>query len=252
MPVVFALLASLAASPVHAADEAAASWKTARSQGVAYIKRKLWPLAQAELEKAKGHAGGRKDFKTRYYLARAYYEQLIIEKAVTEARVAASIARDDEPRDKVRAENLRDRIEGFFAGVTVLQDDRQKGQVGKGIIHLEVMGGLINRKKKEQFARIRDRFAETPVELPATIWLPFGDYKANGAPFSIRKGESAEAITFLYLPDAERPSTPWWIWAGAATAFAGAAAATVMLLTADEPLPERSVTIDGVRFGAPE
>jgi hypothetical protein len=238
------------AAPNPGNDEAV--FKSSRRQATAYLRRKMWPMAQLEFEKARELPGGRKDFRTRFGLAKSYWEQLIVAEAMAESRVAVGLADDDRPKDKARAEALRDRIEEFFAGVNVVQDKRQVGQVTKGIIHLEVVGGLINRKKKTQFARIRERFAKTAVELPATIWLPFGDYKANGAPFSIRKGETAEAVTFLFLPDADRDDTAWWWWVGGGVAVAGVATAAAIILSDDGEAPaERQVRIDSVSFGEP-
>ncbi len=234
----------------QAAEEAA--FQASRRQGQAYLRRKMWPMAQLEFAKAKELPGGRKDFRTRFGLAKSCWEQLIVETAVEEARVAVGLADEDKPKERARAEALRDRIEEFFSGVEVVQDKRQKGQVTKGIIHLEVVGGLINRKKKEQFERIRQRFAKTPVELPTGIWLPFGDYKANGAPFSIRQGETAEAVTFLYLPDDARAGYGWWWWVGGGVAVAGVATAAALILAGDaDPPEERTVRIGGVDFGEP-
>ena len=246
---------SLLAAEVRAEDGASEeekAFEAARRQGTAYLKRKMWPLARLEFAKAKELPGGRKDFRTRFGLAKSCWELLVVETAVEEARVAVGLAAADRPKDKARAEALRDRIEEFFSGVKVVQDKRQQGQVTKSIIHLEVVGGLINAKKKERFARIRDRFAKTPVELPADIWLPFGDYKANGAPFSIRQGETAEAVTFLYLPDDARAGVGWWWWVGGGVAVAGLATAAALLLVGDGDQPEeRTVRIDGVTFAPP-
>lgn len=259
LPIAVATLASITpmvgAPPMAWARDGAPAvdveFDAARRQGVAYMRRKMWPLAHLEFAKARGLPGGRKDFTTRFGLAKAAWELLIVEEAVKEARVAVGLADPERPKDKAKAEALRDRIEEFFSGVTVVQDPRQQGQVTRGIIHLEVVGGLINRKKKERFARIRERFAQTPVRLPATIWLPFGEYKANGAPFSIRHGETAEAVTFLFLPDSERAASRWWWWVGGGVAAAGLATAAAVLMLAGEEPEERRVEIDGLTFGPP-
>ncbi len=253
---ILALIAPVATAPqVARAQDGAPTvdveFDAARRQGVAYMRRKLWPLAHLEFATARDLPGGRKDFTTRFGLAKAAWELLIVEEAVKEARVAVGLADPERPKDKAKAEALRDRIEEFFSGVTVVQDSRQKGQVTRGIVHLEVVGGLINRKKKDRFARIRERFAQTPVELPATIWLPFGEYKANGAPFSIRRGETAEAVTFLFLPDSERDASAWWWWVGGGVAVAGVATAAAVLMFAGDEREERRVEIDGLTFGPP-
>ena len=226
---------------------AAKDFKTARDQGVHYLRRKMYPLARQKLEAARDLPGGETDFRTRFSLAKLYYEQFIVERAFPEAAKAVELA--DSDRQKRSSNALLGRMNDFFAGVTLTQAPEQKGQVEKGVIHLVDTGGLINRKKKQAFQRIATRFKKTPVKLPITIYLPFGKYTANLAPFQIEKGKTAEAVTFLYNPDTEGVSPWWYIGGGVAVATAAGVAAVVLV---DSEPPARALRITRVQLNRPE
>lgn len=227
--------------------QASGDFKQNRNQGMEYFKRRMYPAAIKSLRSAANSRGGDKDFKTHYYLAKSFYAQVDIEKAFPAARRSLKIATKDKSKRSAKA--LLTRMEEFFSGVEIKQADDQKGQVHRGYIHLEDKGGLINKKKKEAFRKIRGRFRANKVSLPTTIYLPFGTYTANLAPFEIMKGETAEAETYLYVPDDEAESTSaWWYIGGGAVVAAGAAVAAV-LLSAEAPTPQRKILEPTVDLG---
>jgi hypothetical protein len=219
------------ARPPPKSSGGAKAFKPIRDQGIHYFRRKLYPAARVKLEQADRMKGGGEDFRTQFFLGKLYYEQMILERAFPRGRKAVELASDDHGRKQAKA--LLRRMEDFFAGVTIVQAEEQEGQVEEGYIHLEDKGGLINVKKKEAFKKIRERFKATAVRLPTTIYLPFGKYTANLAPFQIKKGETAEATTYLYKPDSEGISA-WWYVGGGAVLIGGATAA-VLLMTGEEP-----------------
>ncbi len=237
----------LTTHPGVAAAGASADLKQHRNQGMEYYKRKMYPAAIKSLRQAAKQRGGGEDFKTHFYLAKSYYGVVDIERGFPAVRKAIKIATKD--RSKRSAAALLKRMEEFFAGVEIKQAEDQKGQVDSGYIHLEDKGGLINKKKKEAFQKIRSRFRDNKVSLPTTIYLPFGTYTANLAPFEIKKGETADAETYLYVPDAETESTSaWWYIGGGAVVAAGAAVAAVLLST-EAPPPQRTLNQPTVDLG---
>lgn len=224
----------LGAEPAAAAD-----FKQQRDQGIEYFRRKMYAAAVQTLAKASADRDGAQDFKTWYYLAKANHELVDLEEAFPAARTAVKLAHTDSSKRSAQA--LLKRMDDFFAGVEIRQAADQRGQVDLGYIHLEDKGGLINTTKKEAFARIRQRFRTKKVRLPTTIYLPFGSYTANLAPFDIKVGERASAETYLYLPDDEKGGiSAWWYIGGGAVAVAGATAAAV-ILTEEPPPPRRRV-----------
>ena len=237
-----------AATPARAADAAEEeASRAARDQGVHYLRIKRYELALGRLEEAARLPGGAGDYQTQYSLAMAAYKLLVLEKAFPAARRAVELA--EGARAEKASQRLLQRMDDFFGGVTLTQAPDQVGQVEKGLVHLEDTGGLINKEKKESFARIRDRFKATPVELPLTIYLPFGKYTANLAPFETKNGETADAVMFLYVPDNEGGISPWWYIGGGVAAAAIATTATVLLMDTDPP--ERQVQIRSVQLTTP-
>jgi len=203
-----------------------------RDQGAHYLQLKRFDAAQLRLEQASRLPGGEEDFKTHLLLARVYYAQLVLERAFPAARKAVDLAMNDQQRE--RSVRLLETMDKAFGGVTLTQAEEQVGRVKTGHLHLVDAGGLINVKKKEQFHQIRDHFDETPVELPVTIYLPFGRYTVNLVPFETKPGERATVVTFLDAGGRDGIS-PWWWVAGGVVAAGAAATAAVLLLSSDEP-----------------
>ncbi len=217
------------------------AFRALREQGVHYYRKGFFEPARGALERAAALPEGDTDFRTHYYLARTCYELLVLEDAFPAARRAVELSAKESHRR--RAQGLLDRLEQSFGGVTLHQAPEQEGQVARGIIHLADAGGLIQPKKKELFRRIRAHFRSSAVELPLTIYLPFGSYTANLAPFEIERGKTAEATTFL-VTRAERDRTWIWVAGGSVAAAALATTAAVLLLTADDP--ERAVRVSSI------
>jgi len=246
--VVFAALSPAA----HAGDpgdpggpSAPESFQALRDQGTHYFRVKRLSAAYKVLRQAAALPEGAKDFKTRFTLAKVAYKLLLIEVALPEAEAAVELAKRVSHR--VSSANLLKELKSFFAGVTLTQAPQQRGKVKKGFIHLKDTGGLINKRKKEVFRKIEQRFRTTQLSLPTTIFLPFGKYTANLAPFEIIQGETATAVTFLDTR-AEEGLSLWW-YAGGAVVLAGATAA-VVLMTAPEETPQR-IDLVSVDLGDP-
>ena len=234
-------LATAAPGPADAAGDEALSFAQLRDQGVHYLRRELYAAARDRLELALRRPGGEKDFVTHLALGKVYYRLVLLEEAFAQADAAVEHAGGGA---QVRqAEALLHAMEDRFGAVTLVQAEPQRGKVTRGFVYLEDRGGLINRTKKEAFQRIRDRLAETPVSLPLTVYLPFGRYAANLAPFEIRKGKVARVETLL---DSEPPGgdVPWLL-VGAGVAVAGAAVTAAVLLAGGEP-PTRELRIGDV------
>ncbi len=205
------------------------SFRSLRDQGIHYHRRKMPAPALQALRKADAAPGGREDYKTQLYLARLAYEELVLEDSFPAARRAVDLAPGEEERE--RAQALLAELEASFGGVTFRQDPDQKTDLKETYIQLKDKGGLINVKKKQVFQRIQARFESTRVRLPITLYLPFGSYTANGAPFVAEQGKMAEALLYMYL---EQPGISWWWYAGAAVAVAGGTTALLLLLSGDD------------------
>lgn len=226
------------------AEETERSFRERTEQGVHYYRKKRVAVAVKVLEQALEMAGGDEDYTTLFTLARAYHDLLLLEKAIPMAQKAVDVAAQS--GEKTESLRLLRTLRSRFGGVTFRKAREQKGDLREGIIHLEDRGRLINPKKKQVFEKIAARFRETPVGLPITLYLPFGSYSANRAPFSVEKGRIAEVELILYNPD-EGGINPWWYLGGGAVAVAATAAAVVLLL--GEPADEtQSLRVEEIRF----
>ena len=215
-----------------------------RKQGVHYARKKLWLQAIQVLEQARRMPGHGDDFRTLFTLAKVYYEILHMEKAFPLAEALVDVAETEKQEEDSRRflQGLQDR----FGGVTFRKAPEQKGELKNGVIHLEDKGGLINPKKKQLFERIASRFRKTPVELPITIYLPFGTYTANRSLFTVEKGKVDEATLFLYNPD--EGLSAWWYVGGAAVLTATTATVVLLLLGEEETEQREVLRIERVGF----
>ena len=218
--------------PCHADGEPEASFRQLRQQGIHYFDRKRYSAAVQTLKQAAVTVQGQRDFKTYFYLARAHYELVVVEEAMPAAERALEVSKT--PTQEEKAQAFLDALTASFGAVTFQKDAEQKTELTDTYIHLKDAGGLINPSKKKLFQAIQARFVDQRVTLPVTLYLPFGSYTANGAPFEIRKGEPATASLFLYgAPPDSGIAWYWWV-GGAATVAAGTAALLVVLLSQEE------------------
>ncbi|MCA9543223.1 MAG: hypothetical protein KC613_02505, partial [Myxococcales bacterium] len=109
-------------------------------------------------------------------------------------------------------------------------------------IFFEAKTGIINKEKKQRFLSIRERFRSVDVELPTKVYLPYGEYRANGVQFTIAEGDPPEVPIFLQSVDTGEGdgggSNLWW-YVGLGGAAAAAAVVTTVLLL-DDPQPDRA------------
>ncbi len=194
--------------------EAAVDFKAAREQAIHYYRqnKKLYVRSLGLLRSAAKTPDGAKDWKTTYWLAKIANENNILEEAFPWAQASLGNAKKDGQRQKSQA--MVKYLTKSFGGVTFTQDERQKKTLKAGYIIIDVERPLINKQKKAVFAAIKERFGKTKVELPKTLYLPFGEYRANGAPFKIKKGEEAKAVLFLFAEPGGEGGMSWPVIAG--------------------------------------
>lgn len=208
-----------------------ASVEELRDQGVLYFKKKLYKQALGTLNKAYAK-GGKTDFRTVYYLAQTSYKLLLLENAFARAKDAEKLAGADE-KALASTKELLDEMSAFYGGVTFTA---AKGETNaKGRIFFEAKTGIINKEKKQRFNAIRERFRSTDVTLPATVYLPYGDYTANKVPFALVQGEeppTLEIFLQIVVDDTADDSNLWW-YVGIGGAVAIAAGVTAVLLLQD-------------------
>ncbi len=221
--------------PEAQAQDDKRSMEELRDQGMAYYKRKRFKPAKAMLDKAFAKPSGPKDFKTVFYRGQAAYKLLYLEDAFAMAKLAQKLA--EKKRQKAAAAGLLDEMLQLYGGVTF---EAAKGETNKkGRIFFEAKTGIINKEKRQRFEAIRERFRTTNVELPTTVFLPYGEYKANEVPFALVQGEDPPTVQIflqVVIDDSGGDGLLWvYVSAGAAVA-AGLAVGAFFLFSEPEPV----------------
>lgn len=231
------LVLGLLAGPVREAhaQEGERSMAEMRDQGVAYYKRKRFKRAKGTLDKAFAAPGGAKDFKTVFYRGQAAYKLLYLEDAFAMAKLARTLA--ENPRQQSASAGLLDEMLQLYGGVTF---EAAKGETNKkGRIFFEAKTGIINKDKRQRFEAIRERFRTTNVDLPTTVYLPYGEYKANEVPFALVQGEDSPTVQIflqVVIDESDDDGLLWvYVSAGAAVA-AGLAVGAFFLFSEPEPV----------------
>ena len=212
-----------------------------RDQGMLYVQRNQYKQAKVFLDRAWATPEGKADFKTAYYRGLTAHELLLLEDAFAMMALAKSLAQDD--REKLRVQELQEVLDGQYGKITIKASENETNPEGR--IHIESQTGIINRKKKAQFQTIRDRFRNTDISVPVSIYLPYGNYRINEVPVSLEAGKSAPEIAVILHKlggKEDEGGVSGWVWVGAGTAAAAAGVAAILLLN-DEAAPIRKTDI---------
>jgi hypothetical protein len=242
---VVAAMLLFAAFPLRA-EEGKGDVATLAAQGAHYLRKRRFEAAIEVLEKARALPGGDQNHAVLFPLARAYYDQVILERAFPLAEQAAQVA--STPGQKAESMLFLATLQERFGSVTLKPAEGQAAGAS-GRVLLEDRSGLIHPKKKQVFDRISSRLASAPIALPFTLYLPFGAYAANGVPFAVESGRPAEvALAFEAPPTSD--DTVWWLVGGGTVLVAGAAVLAAVLLS--EPgETTQGIAVDGVDFLPP-
>lgn len=225
---------ALSARAQEAEQEApAASFEELREQGILYFKKDRFPQAKSQLDRAYKMKGGDADFNTVYFRGRCAYKLLILETAFAMADKAKALAGEDARKQKL-VEEWAQEMQGLYGGVTIKAAAGETNTEGR--VFLESKTGIINKEKKQTFLSIRERFRSTDVQVPTTIYLPYGDYTANNVPFAINQGEPTPTVE-LFLQVVKRETeggSNVWLYAGIGGGIAIAAGVAAYFLLAED------------------
>ncbi len=227
------------------AEAASQEVRALREQGIHYHRKKRHEAAADVLERARKLAGGEQDYGVISTLARVYYDLLILDRAIPLAERAVELGGTAEERGDAQRflEGLRDR----FGGVLLQLPPPPNDGPARGTMELEDRGGLIHPKKKQVFDKLAARLAREAVELPLTVYLPFGRYAANGVEFAVARGTVTKVAVVPNKEDEGFVVSPWWYVGGGAVLLAGTVV-TVAVLAADEPEDTQALRIEQVHF----
>ena len=231
--IVLALLMALPAS----AQDTLTSYDELRDQGLLYLRKRKPKPAYTFLTRAFEAPGGADDYKTVVNRAEAAQEILLLEVAFEMAERSTKLA--DTDRRKERAREIFDGLKSLYGKLEVT---RAEGETNiKGRIFFQARTGIINRKKRAVFEKIRDRFRATELEVPITVYLPYGEYLANNVPVKVTSAEVAKVALYLQVTRGAVATESgggggWWMAGAGAAAAIGAGVGAFFLLQEPEPI----------------
>ena len=207
------------------------NFEQVRDQGVLYFKRNRFKQAMGQFNKAYKLKGGHEDFTTVFYRGQTAHKLLLLEIAFEMAQKAKELAADD-ARKKGKAEALIQEMASLYGAATVKPAKEETNR--KGRIFLEAKTRIINREKKRQFKAIRLRFRSNDIEVPTTIYLPYGSYLANNVPFELEPGDASPTVeVFLQIVQKDE-GIPWYWWVSAGGAVVGGVVLAVFFASGGE------------------
>ena len=226
----------------------------AREQGVLYWKKKRYLAADRALTKAVAMPEGENDFKTLYFLVLVNEKLLRPATALKYSARAAKIA-DASPSKR---EKMRDIFNGLTNGYgeIVLRSDLGS-TIKRGTFELRPLTPFLNKQKKRYVSSESQKYQDQPVDLPYTLFLPYGSYNIAGLHIDLdSQTKGSELAIFLDPPplaiepevqvESRGPSNKrmWWI-AGGVTATVAAGLATFFLLSESgtQPSDEFRITV---------
>ena len=222
------------------AQEGLSTLEDVRNQGLLYHKKKRSKQALKFLDRAYLMPGGKEDFKTVYTRGLAAHDELFLEVAFQMANEAEKLAGDDKKLAS-RVLEFQTELKSLYGRLNIKP---AKGETNrKGRVFLESSTGIINKKKKEVFEKLRARFRATEIEIPATIYLPHGNFLANNVPVNINSAEAANVSLYLQVERKKEDDTKkWWvIGAGASAAIAVGIGAILLSDEADPKVEQRLI-----------
>lgn len=214
-------------TPCHAQAQAQAQrLDEIRDQGVHYYKKKLFKQAERQLETAYAMSGGPGDFETVYFRGLTAFQLDQVNLAHEMATIAERLAVDD--RRKRAVNELKQQIRALYGPIVFKASPNESNRRGR--IYFEAKTGIINPDKKRRFEQIREQYRSTSVTLPATLFLPYGEYTANNVPFTVLEGATEPPTVEIFLQVLEEDvvgangasgaSDNTWLWVGVGTAAA--------------------------------
>lgn len=219
----------VSAPSVAAAVEGEASLDQLRDQGILYFKRQRYKQAKRMLDLAMRKPGGHDDFMVALYRGMAAEKLLLLEDAFAMADRALALAEKNQQRLRVVGE-FQQRLQESYG----LAKFENAGGPSRGTLLLDSEAKVFIKQKQAMFLSIRERLRSTEMQLPANVYLPFGEYKAQGVAFAVKRGQTATVAIALSAAAAEDDGglSPWWYAGAGAAVLAGVG--TWLLLQEDE------------------
>lgn len=226
---------SAIASPVR-------SYEQQLEQVRLYINKNMFEAARSELERLKLTDRGKDDERVYTALAKVNYKLYFITDALSNLRNARQVTRD--PKTK---ESLSALYEQWLTAFGLVRFE-PLDQVTRGTIELIRTRKLINKDRQSALSIVQDQLS-SPVNLPISVYLPYGNYSANGVEFKLERNRPTPLVELMLAPVAEpqpevkkQLNIPWLYVGAGAVALIGASVGAYFL-SQDTPEANKQLTI---------
>lgn len=182
------LLSLLSAAAVPATALAKDTGKGNLEQARHYYKKGLLKEAQQEIKAVLATEEGRENAKAQLLAAQIYRDRGEIDlsfRAISKARQCGGRTEQESADELYRA------MTRSFGEVRILPAG---GVHVKGRIFLESTETFINVQRKALFQGVQRALLVKQGSYPDSIWIPYGEYKANGATFKHEQGGRTEVV----------------------------------------------------------
>ncbi|MBM4319774.1 MAG: tetratricopeptide repeat protein, partial [Deltaproteobacteria bacterium] len=153
-----------------------------------YFKRGRLEEALRALKAVLATEKGRENARVQLLAAQIYRDHGEIDLAFR----ALSKAREfGDESEKGSADELYRSLTRSFGEVRILP---ASGVHVRGRIYLESTEAFINVERKTLFQGVQRSLLVKPRSYPDSIWIPYGEYKANGVKFKHEQGERTEVL----------------------------------------------------------
>ena len=224
----------------HAQQKKKVNFAAAKSQGILYMRKKLWRQAQRQFDLAYSTPEGKKDYLILYYRAYIARQYLQLEVAFSMAEAAIKVA---EPGSKPHTDalTLLNEMKAKFGAVVLEKGEDNLQDVGR--VFLRTPRKIFNKEKRKQFKDIQARFNSVDVRLPAKIYLPYGKYTANYVAFSIKKNKKPSKIKIPFISAEKKVKKDnTWLYASIGAGVVVAGIVTYLVLDPGEETPNAVFT----------
>ncbi len=207
-----------------------------------YINNDMFEAAKRELERLQKLERGKSDERVHIALAKVNYKLFNITQALSNLRRARNLVRDTNARQKLTV--LYEQWLSIYGLVRFESVD----QLQTGTIELVRKRKFINRDRQLALEKVQESLQDK-VQLPASIYLPYGSYLANGVSFRVKRNQPTPIVELMLTPIVNQTPVPVkrdftkWVYVGLGSlAFLSATIGGYYLLQ-EPPPPSRQLTI---------
>ena len=202
----------------------------------------MYEAAKGELERLMLTDRGQNDERVYTALAKVNYKLHFITEALSYLRKARQLSKNSKARESLSA--LYEQWLSAYGLVRFEPID----QVSRGTVELQRTRKLINKQRQAAYKKTQELLSQ-PVNLPLSLYLPYGAYIANGVHFKVERNRSAPIVDLMLTPattpvkkEHEYTKIPWvYVGIGAVTILG--AGLSVYFLSQEDPAPNQQLTI---------